>query len=394
VTQTSGDNLTHTEGGAELSLVLGGPSYRLWRRTGLSGPSLQFEHRRIVAVMLVAWLPLLILSISEGHAWGAGVKLPFLYDIEMHARLLVAAPLLIVAESVVNQRLRPFVRQFKARELIPDAQIPKFDAAVASAMRLRDSTVVEILLLAFVYGVGVLFIWRTQIALETSTWYGTEVNEKLHLTPAGWWMTCVSLRWYFRLVVWARLLWQVSRLDLKIISTHPDRCGGLGFLSSISNAFIPVLLSQGAMLSGIITNHIFYGGMKLPQFKVELIGLVAVMVFAILAPLLVFSPKLASAKRAGLREYGVLAQRYVREFDFKWLHGGAPPNEPLMGSADIQSLADMGNSYTVVKEMRSVVFTSRALAQMAVITLLPVAPLLLTMIPLEDLLMRLLKVML
>ena len=105
----------------------------------------------------------------------------------------------------------------------------------------------------------------------------------------------------------------------------------------------------------------------------EIIGLVAVMVFAVLGPLLVFGPKLAAAKRAGLREYGTLAQRYVREFDGKWLRGGAPADEPLIGSADIQSLADLGNSFEVVKDMRWAPFTVQTVLQLAVVTLLPVA---------------------
>ena len=116
------------------------------------------------------------------------------------------------------------------------------------------------------------------------------------------------------------------------------------------------------------------------------------MVFAILGPMLVFLPHLAAARRAGLRESGVLAARYVREFDRKWLRGGAPADEPLLGSGDIQSLADLGNSYTVVNEMRLMPFTLRTVLQLAAITLLPIAPLLLTMIPLDELLERLLKV--
>ena len=116
------------------------------------------------------------------------------------------------------------------------------------------------------------------------------------------------------------------------------------------------------------------------------------MVFAILGPMLVFLPHLAAARRKGLREYGVLAARYVREFDRKWLRGGAPADESLLGSGDIQSLADLGNSYAVVNEMRLAPFTMRTVLQLAVITLLPIAPLLLTMIPLDELLERLLKV--
>ena len=88
-------------------------------------------------------------------------------------------------------------------------------------------------------------------------------------------MGCVSLplfqflllRWYFRLFIWARFLWQVSRIELSLMPTHPDRCGGVGFLASVSNAFSPVLLAQGAVLAGMMANRIFYAGAKLPEFK-------------------------------------------------------------------------------------------------------------------------------
>ena len=89
----------------------------------------------------------------------------------------------------------------------------------------------------------------------------------------------------------------------------------------------------------------------------DLIGVVALLLFAILGPLLVFSRRLEAVKRAGLREYGTLAQRYVREYDHKWLRDTAP-DEAFVGSADIQSLADLGNSFEVVKEMRGCPFRS------------------------------------
>ena len=191
--------------------------------------------------------------------------------------------------------------------------------------------------------------------------------------PPGWWLGLVSLplfqflllRWYFRLFIWARFLWQVSRIDLQIRADASGSRGGLGFLGAVAYAFSPVLLAQGAMLAGMMASQIFYAGATLPEFKVELIGTGGLMVFAILGPMLVFGPKLEAAKRAGLREYGTLAQRYVREFDGKWLRGGAPADEPLIGSADIQSLADLGNSFEVVRGMRWVPFTAQTVLQLA-----------------------------
>jgi hypothetical protein len=116
-------------------------------------------------------------------------------------------------------------------------------------------------------------------------------------------------------------------------------------------------------------------------------------VLIVLAPLLVFSPQLGRVKRAASREYGALAQRYVREFDTKWIRGGAQTDESLLGSGDIQSLADLGNRYEVIKEMRWIPFNFRTVLQLAVTTLVPVLPLTLTMIPLDTLLDRLLQIL-
>jgi hypothetical protein len=339
------------------------------------------------------------LTVAEGTAWGARVTLPFLRDVDMHLRLLLALPLLVVAELLVNRRLGPTVRKFVERGVITDAARARFDANVDSAMRLRNSITVEVLLIGFVYVVGVGIIWRTQAALDVPTWYGAPVDGRLRPSLAGWWLGYVSLplfqflllRWYFRLIIWARFLWQVSRLELRLVPTHPDRSGGLGFLALVGHAYVPLLLAQGTLLAGSLANKIFYAGAKLPEFKVEMIGLVAWMLFAVLGPMLVFAPKLAAAKRTGLGEYGGLAQRYVREFEEKWLRGGAPAGEPLVGSADIQSLADLGNSFEVVKGMRLVPFTLQTVLQLAVVTLAPVLPLTLTMISLEELLTQALR---
>ena len=386
---------------ANFSLVIGGPLYQMWRRTRLVGDALQLLRRRMIVLTVLAWVPLLVLSIAEGHAGGSSVALPFLYDVELHVRLLLALPLLIVAELIVHRRMRPVVLQFVERGLIPDSARARFDAAITSAMRLRNSIWPEVLLIAFVYVVGVGLLWRTQIRLDVASWHGAPANGTWRPTMAGWWLGCVSLplfqflllRWYFRLFVWARFLWHVSRIELTLMPTHPDRCGGLGFLASITHAFSPLLMAQGAVLAGMMADRIFYTGARLPDFKVDVIALVAMMMLVVFAPLLVFSVKLEAAKRMGLREHGALAQRYVREYDHKWLRGGAPPDEPLVGSADIQSLADLGNSFEVLKDMRWVPFTVHTVLLLAVTTLLPVLPLTLTMISLEELLDRLLKIM-
>ena len=383
----------------EFSLFPGGPLYQIWCRTRLSGAALELLGRRIVALAVLTWVPLLVLAIAEGKAWGSGITMPFFYDIDVQLRLLVAVPLLLVAEVVAHQRIQVVVRQFVDRGLVTDATWDRFEAAIASTTRLSSSSVAEGLILAFVYGVGVLFIWRSHVAIDIASWYGMTVDGLRKPSMAGWWFGCVSLpvyqfllfRWLFRLFIWARFLWQVSRIELNILPTHPDRCGGLGFLASVGFTFSPLLLSQGVMLAGLIGNRIFYTGATLPDFKVEMLALVSLMFLLVLAPLLVFSPQLETARRMGVREYGSLAGRYVREFDRKWLREEPQPGEPLVGSADIQSLADMGTSFAVVRDMTYIPFDLQAVLRLAVTTLLPVAPLLLTMISFDELLGHLLK---
>ena len=358
-------------------------------------------HQRIIVIALFTWLPLLVLSGLENQVLGGTTAVPFLSDVEVHIRFLVTLPLLIVAELVVHRRMRLLVHQFLERDLIPANAMTRFGAAIASAFRLRNSVPAEVLLIALVYGFGILIVWRHYLALDTATWYATPSAEGSKLSLAGMWYGYVSvpifqfllLRWYFRLFIWTRFLWQVSRIELRLVPTHPDRVGGLGFLVNTVYAFAVLAVAHGAMLAGQLASRIFFVGAALTKYGGEITVMVVFVLCAILGPLLVFAPQLAAAKRNGLREYGTLAARYVREFDTKWLRRTTPADEPLVGSADIQSLADLGNSYEVVRTMRIAPVTKEAIVRLAVATLVPIAPLALTMMPLEELLKRLLAIL-
>src|SRR5258707_15603403 len=117
----------------DFSLVLGGPLFQIFRGAYLSGSALELLYRRMVFITAIAWLPLLVLSIWEGHVWGSGISLPFLHDVYAHARFLIALPLLLAAELFVDRRMRNIVRQFLERGLIPDSDRSQFGKAVASA---------------------------------------------------------------------------------------------------------------------------------------------------------------------------------------------------------------------------------------------------------------------
>jgi fucose 4-O-acetylase-like acetyltransferase len=135
----------------DFSIVLGGPLFQLLRRARLSDDALKLVRKRIIVISLFAWLPLLVLSALERHLLAGSTAIPFLPDLEVHVRFLVAMPLLIAAELVVHRYMRPVVQQFLARHLVPESAMTRFKSAVASAIRLRNSVLAEVLLIAFVY---------------------------------------------------------------------------------------------------------------------------------------------------------------------------------------------------------------------------------------------------
>jgi hypothetical protein len=382
---------------SDFSLVLGGPIFQIFRRSHLAGDGLELLHRRLLFITLIAWLPLLLLAILGSSAGEVG-RLSFFHDVEVHVRFLVALPVLIAAELIVHLRIRPVVRRFAERRIVLPQDLPRFHSAIESAVRLRNSIPVEVGLLIVVYTFG-LWFWRSRIALGASTWYAMP-DGRWHLTPAGFWYVFVSipilqfilLRWYMRLFIWFRFLWHMSRINLNLVPTHPDRCAGLAFLGKSSYAFGPILFAQGAMLAGLVASRVLYRGESLLSFKLQVGGFIAFFVLAILGPLLMFTPQMARAKRKGLADYGLLAQRYVESFEHKWVLGNPAPSEELLGAADIQSLADLGNSYALVRDMRSIPFGLEDISRLVAATAAPLLPLLLTIFSPEELILRVIKV--
>ena len=374
---------------------MGGPLYQLFLKTRLARPPLDLLKRRIAVITLFAWLPLLVLSTLEGRVLG-GVRIPFLMDVDAQVRLLVALPLLLLAEKIIHDRLRPAVSLFVEEGIVRPEDRSRFDGFVSSTMRWRNSLAVEVGLLAFVFTVGHT-LWVERLAAHGATWFAIPTDSGPALSRAGLWYAWVSLpvfqfillRWWYRLFLWVRLMWLVSRLDLDLRPSHPDRAGGLGFLGTSTAAFVPLLVAQSSLVSALAAGRILQQGAQLQSFKVELLGMLGFALLQALGPLLVFGPALARAKRRGLTDFAVLGDRYVREFDRKWIHGGAAPDEPFVGSADIQSLADLSGSFDVVRGMRPFPFGMETFVPLVAAMALPVLPLLLTVMPLEEIVKKL-----
>jgi hypothetical protein len=379
--------------GKDFSLVLGGPFFQLLRKAHLTGNALELIKQRTIIISLLTWLPLFILSVIKGQAWGEGTNLPFIEDFEVHIRFLIAVPLMIVAELMVHQRMRMVVVQFEERNLIPGPYLAQFHNAIGSALRLRNSLLAEVFILVLIYVIGYNVVWERSMAVETTAWFSEPSIGKSDLSLAGIWFRYLSLplfqflllRWYYRIFIWARFLFQVSRIKLKLVPTHPDYVGGLGFLSNIVYAFIPLAVAHGAVLAGMISNHIFHEGATLLDFKIGIIIIVLVVLCIVILPLFSFSAQLNDTWRIGCIEYGKLASRYAQDFDTRWIREKSMADHVIANTSDIQGLADMANSYRIVEKMQSIPIKRNDIIMLAAATVAPLLPLLLTMMPLSEL---------
>lgn len=358
----------------DFSLAVGGPLYQRWLRSRLARSVDGHLVLRLVVLMAVAWLPLLLLATWSGNLLG-GVPLPFLPDLDAQSRLLGALPLLLGTELLVHRRIRAVVEQFPERSILAPADLPAFARILDATVRWRNSMAVEVALLVLAFPVG-HWLWLTQLRPEVDTWYAANGASGTELTPAGLWYAWVALpmlrfllfRWYWRLCVWCRLLWRVSRLPLRLCAAHPDRVGGLGFLRDSGQAFVPLLLAHTVPVAGAVWTRIAHTGAELADFRVELAATVVLLLAAVLLPLLFFSRPLAAAKARAIVEHGRItaeaAQRSV---------------------ADTAAAVRVGDA---VERMRTWLLVRGDVVRLAAVAVLPFVPLLLTVFSPDEVLAR------
>jgi hypothetical protein len=375
----------------EFSLAKGGLLFKLLVRMRLMRPDLAPAYRRAVVLALFAWLPLLILSAFQGLALGGSVRIPFLFDFPISVRLLLSLSLLILAENVIDERTQMVVKHLIQSGLVRENDHSAFESSVQQVLRMRNSFLAEGVIAGLVI-FSAAFL-RLEFSGTSSTWQFLVSSSGATRTLAGWWHVIVSIpvvtflmfRWVWRYLIWCWFLWRTSRLDLHLVPTHPDMAGGLGFLGLAQVKYAIIIFALSSLLSSQMGQEILFGGASLANYRMTIFGFVALILVVFLGPLLVFSPKLFDTKRKGLLEYGALANEYTQSFERKWIRREAPEGEALIGSADIQSLADLANSFEIVRKMRPVPFDlPTAILPMVAAAAIPFLPLLLMVFPLEE----------
>jgi hypothetical protein len=373
-------------------LTQGGPTYRLQEALGLGGPQVSRRVVRALLLSAITFVPLVALAAAQGWALAPDPRRSFLLDYGAYARFLLAVPAFLFAEGSVDARCALILREFVDTKLIAEGQRGAFRAAIERAVRLRDHPLPElgILLLAYLQA-------RSALAFVVSTghptWWAPGIPDSSALSHAGWWYLLVSLPlyhflallWLWRLAIWTLALKWIADLDLQLRASHPDRTGGLGFLNLSLPPFGLVLFGYGASVGAVALQGVVHQGATIQSLAPFMIGGVVVGVAVMMAPLLVFVNTLIVFQRQAILEYTTLGARYTALFEAKWLGRRGDDESDLLGTGDIQSLADLGNSFEIVRQMRNIPVDPRAVIPLALATAVPMLPAVLVAIGVQPL---------
>ena len=375
--------------------LLGGPLHRLGGRLGWVRAGTNTVVLGLVLGM-GSWTILASLAIAEGFF----DKLASLSVVGVHVRLLVAIPLLFVCETILDPRVRLFAAGLVRARVVPERAVSALQVHIARTLRWKDAWLPEAacLLVAVLWSA---FGSGSHQYGATAAADSSRLPALSTLTGLWYWAVCLPLlrflllRWLWRLVAWCLFLWRLSRLELNLVTTHPDGAAGLGYLESVHSQFFPLVLAISSIQAAAIAEGLAVGSMNFQGAFPALGLLITVQAVLVLGPLFIFTPKLWRARVDGLERYMELASHYVNAFEAKWLGTGGnarpgagdtePEAEPLLGTPDLQSLADLGSAVNRVQEMRWAPFGMRLLTITLIATLAPVAPLLLFKYPLTEL---------
>ncbi len=354
----------------------------------------------MLIAVAITWLPLFCLSLAKGALLSHEIRIPFLLDFATNIRFLVTLPLLILTQLIVDRSTNNTVRHFVDSGLITDDMLPAYETVLNRTVGLRDSRAIIAILFIAAFGPSIFLPNAEILRSGTSTWQGTLAQSGLagH-SPAGLYNVIVSFpiyrlllyRWIWLIFVWATFLRRATKLPLHYTPCHPDGAGGLGFIGHAQIFFGPIGLAASAVAAGGFGNLIAYGGQSIDSLKYVMIGFCILGFVVTAAPLLLVTPTLFYIRERGLLSYHTLGVEYTRAFDRKWIGNGMDAGdkagrEPLLGTADIQSLADLNNSVSVVRNMRLVLVDREVLLGLSIPLVVPILILLALVTPVDKVL--------
>lgn len=369
---------------------------KVLRKLKLEGETNSLIVNKIIFFIALSWLPLLIFSLIDSTASNPSLKIPFLFDFVIYVRVFVVLPLLFIAEITLSSIIFRSLSHFIESGIVADNNIEEYKVNLKLFGKLKDSIIIDIIILVFAYLVVIVGwgnVWKYyEITGDLTSWqFSQNVHGKLSLS--GYWYAFITIPIYlfffskllWKFLLWAIVLFRISKMNLNLFPTDPDGSGGLGFLGH-NQVFFGVLgFIQSVILSAEIASKVIYTNSVITDFKFIILGYILIFTFILISPMFFFVRKLTLTKLNGILDYSVITHQYVSGFHDKWITGNNPEGEKLLGTSDIQSLTDLASSYDIIKTMIPLPIDIRKVITLILIILVPFSPLILFIIPLNEL---------
>jgi hypothetical protein len=335
---------------------------------------------QICCVIAVTWLPIVLFGLLSEFA--AGKREPLIYNAAVHVRLLVALPVFLILDHVFPRVCKRVLEQFSGQAFIREGSRERFERTLQSSQRLTDSMVPELLLAGLGVALGVATLLGVvpisglrQRGAESAAqvWYALSDVPLFHF---------LLWRSLWRWLVWTRILMRLSRLDLALVPTHPDRCGGIAFLRLPSMDYCAMLLFAVSSVLCAEWETRFSPGASFDSFKPLLAMFAAVAAMVAFGPLLFFMPLLSKVRRDGVLELGALAAHAGRKFQARWLSDRDTSRDLNL---DVQGLAAMDQTFAgTADQIRLLLFDKRDTILLFASALAPVVPVMLAHVARSD----------
>ena len=376
----------------DISLVRGGLLYRFLMLIRVMDDGHWNIGRRVAFVLAVLWVPVVVIRLIN-HP---DRVMQLILDYRLEARAL-AAILLIIAEPVMDSRFEMLIEHVREARLLVGSDLEKMNHILARLQRLRDSFAPELIFLIAV-AIRAATSYRF-IAEQTFGDLSYQTASGVQLTAAGWYALLIDaplVQFLALVVLWRWLLWAIfafrlSRVDLRLVASHPDEAGGLGFLSISVQAFVPFAAALTTIIGASFRNDILHNGKHLVNFKGPAIALVVILLGTAVSPLLFFVPKLLPLRRKGILQYSIIGHMQSFAFHDKWVHHGEEHEEEAIAAPEMSTLCDYNSAYKNVEDMHPIPVDKEALTGMAVAILIPALPVILAEIPIQTVLHDLLS---
>jgi hypothetical protein len=384
----------------DFSLMRGGPTWRALQPLTRLFPGIRPASWIVVILLLLLTIvPPAVLTWSAGTLLPGSVARPFAGDWFVLSRLLFAMPLLVLAARFSDRMVSHAVRQLSGSGVVAEQSRPQFERILATALRARDGYAAELTCLVLAFAPA-LMIWFAFSAMAVGpaqdSWWRFDATGQP--SAAAVWLEFVAaplfrfvlLLWLWRFAMWTWMLWRLSRLPLALRATHPDHACGLAFLGLAQSRFAVLSAAGAIVLCGNGINQMLYDDAKIASFQYEILAYVIAATTLLLGPLLLLSISLARTKVLDMARYDAMGQRLVQAFDAQWEDMPAPA---MLDCPSPQTMADFSSVHENIRATAVVPLNRWHLARMLAAALLPFAPLLFISMSLDELLGRMLSVL-